>query len=81
MKKIGTVIHYYDKIAVAVVLLNDKLEVGDKIKFTRGGEELFDEIVESMQIDHKQVKSGKNGDEVAIETKEKVRDGAEVYLL
>lgn len=81
MKKIGTVIHYYDKIAVVVVRLNDKLEMGSKIKFIRGGEELFDEIVGSMQINHKQVKSGKNGDEVAIEVKEKVRTGAEVYLL
>lgn len=81
MKKIGTVIHYYDKIAVVVVRLNDKLEMGNKIKFIRGGEELFDEIVGSMQINHKQVKSGKNGDEVAIEVKEKVRIGAEVYLL
>lgn len=79
MNKIGTVIHFYDKISVAVVLLMDSLRVGDRIKFVRGGEDLFEEAVESMQIEHNQVDEAKSGDEAAIKINQKVREGAEVY--
>ena len=53
--KIGKVTHYYDKIGVAIVELDSDLGVGDIIKFTRGGEDLFDQEVKSIQIEHQQV--------------------------
>jgi len=79
MNKIGDVIHYYDKISVAVLKLADSLKVGDKIKFLRGGEDLFEEVVESMQIEHKPVTQAQAGDEPAIKVGQKVREGAEVF--
>ena len=44
--KIGKVTHYYDKIGVAIVELNGTLSVGEKVKFTRGGEDLFEQAVD-----------------------------------
>ena len=77
--KIGKVTHYYDKIGVAIVELDGTLSVGDKIKFVRGGEDLFEQTVDSIQIEHEKVDSAKKGDVVGLKTKEVIKDGAEVF--
>ncbi|MDO8503113.1 MAG: hypothetical protein Q7S60_00300 [bacterium] len=77
--KIGRVTHYYDKIGVAVVELTDALSVGDKIKFTRGGEDLFEQEVSSMQIEHERVEIAKAGQTVGLKADQGVKDAAEVY--
>ena len=71
---IGKVIHYYDKIGVAVVKLEKTLKVEDKVKFTKG-DKSFEQTIESMQLDHKTVASGKKNDEVAIKVDEVVKSG------
>lgn len=79
-KRIGRVIHYYDKIRVAVVLLEENLCTGNKIKFIRGGEDLFSQAVESIQHDHDRVECAQKGQSVGIQTTEPVKEGAEVSL-
>ena len=77
--KIGKVSHYYDKIGVAIVELDGTLSVGDKVKFVRGGEDLFEQTVESIQIEHEKVDSAKKGDVVGLKANESVKEGAEVF--
>ena len=77
--KVGKVTHYYDKIGVAIVELIGTLSVGDKVKFVRGGEDLFTQEVDSIQIEHEKVDSAKKGDAVGLKTKEMVKEGAEVF--
>lgn len=77
---IGKVIHYYDKIEVAVVELKKKLKVGDKVKFVHR-ENSFEQGVESMQLEHVQITEGKKGQEVAIKVDKKVSSGTLVYLV
>lgn len=77
--KIGRVTHYYDKIGVAVIDLSDKLKVGDKIRFVRGGEDLFEQEVTSLQMEHDQVKEAEVGKEVGLKTLQEVKEGAEVF--
>ncbi len=81
MKQIGKVTHYFDKISVAVIELSGVLKAGDTISFQRGGEELFQQEISSMQIDHEAVKKAKKGDDVAIKVDEKVREGVEVFKI
>ena len=71
---VGKVIHYYDKIEVAVVKLNKSLKVGDKVKFVHGDNE-FEQVVESMQLEHKQVQQGKKGEEVAVKVDKETKSG------
>jgi putative protease len=71
---IGKVIHYYDKIGVAVIKLTKGLKVGDKIKFVHG-EDSFEQSVQSMQLEHVQVDVGKKGQEIAIKVDKKVASG------
>lgn len=77
--KIGKVTHYYDKIGVAVVELSGDLAVGDKIKFARGGEDMFEQEVSSIQVEHSKIQSAKKGDVVGLKVDAEVKEGAEVY--
>ena len=79
MFKIGKVSHYYDKLGVAIVDLDATLSVGDKIKFVRGGEDLFEQNVDSIQIEHEKVESADKGIVIGIKAEKEVKEGAEVY--
>jgi len=79
--KVGKITHYYDKIGVAVCELSGDLAVGDKIKFSRGGEELFTQEVSSLQVEHEQLKSAKKGDIVGLKVDSEVKEGAEVFKI
>lgn len=79
-KEIGVITHWFDKINVAVIKLNGSVKKGDKIKISKGDIE-FEETIDSMQIDHKDVNSAKKGDDVAIKLYESAKEGAIVYLV
>jgi putative protease len=82
MKKdlVGKVIHFYDKISVAVIKLEKALKVGDKVKFVHG-EHSFEQTIESMQLEHVQVQEGKKGHEVAVKVDKEARSGTLIYLV
>lgn len=77
--KIGTVTHFYDKIGVAIINLDADLAVGEKIKFERGGEDLFEQNVDSIQIEHNTLESAKKGDVVGLKVSQPLKEGSEVY--
>lgn len=76
---IGKVIHYYDKIGVAIVRLSKKLGVGDKIKFVKGNT-IFEQTVGSMQVEHASLTEAKPGSEVGIKVDRTAKEETEVYL-
>ncbi len=61
--------------------MDSDLAVGDKIKFVRGGEDLFDQEVVSIQIENEKKDRAKKGDIIGLQTKEQVKEGAEVFRL
>ncbi|KKQ29080.1 MAG: hypothetical protein US48_C0034G0007 [Candidatus Levybacteria bacterium GW2011_GWA2_37_36] len=77
---VGKVIHYYDKIEVAVIKLGKGLKVGDKVKFEKK-DVSFEQVIESMQLEHKQVASGKKGEEIAVKVDQVAKDGFGVYKM
>lgn len=77
--KVGKVTHYYDKIGVAIIEVDADLSVGEKIKFVRGGEDLFEQEVGSIQIEHQKLDSAKKGDVIGLKAEQEVKEGAEVY--
>lgn len=81
MFKVGRVTHYYDKIGVAIVELDGTLSVGDKIKFTKDGEDVFEQKVDSIQIEHEKRDTAARGDVVGLKTNEEVKEGAEVFKI
>ncbi|HEY4490007.1 MAG TPA: hypothetical protein VJC12_01990 [Candidatus Paceibacterota bacterium] len=77
-KSLGKVVHWYDKIGVAVVKLTGALKVGDKVKVKHGDKE-FEDSVESMQLEHSAIESGKKGQEVAIKLSQQAKEGSEIF--
>lgn len=77
-KPIGEVIHYFDKIKVAVVKFSKEAKEGDVVVF-RGPHTEFSQELDSMQIDHKAVKTAKKGQEAGVRVSEKAREGDKVY--
>lgn len=77
--KIGTVIHYYNKIGVAVLDLMDTIQVGDRITIL-GHTTEFDQQVESLEINHQKVDHAGPGEDVALKVWDYVRKGDQVYI-
>lgn len=76
--KIGTVTHYYNKIGVAIIDLQDNLGIGDKIKFVSDNEK-FTQTIESMQIEHQQIQNAKKGQTIGLKVDKPVKEKAVVY--
>jgi len=77
-KPIGEITHFYGGIGVAIVKFNKAVEVGAELHF-KGAHTDFSQVIDSMQFDHKDIKSAKKGQEVGIKVEEKVHEGDEVF--
>lgn len=77
-KEIGEVSDFFAHVNAAAIKLKAPLKVGETIK-VKGGENEFEQVVESMQIDRKPVQAAKKGDEVGILLKDKARKGYKVF--
>jgi putative protease len=79
-KEIGKVTHYFSKIRVAGIELSDELAVGDTI-LIRGATTHFQQKVESIQLENKDIKKGEPGQLIGIAVQEKARPGDTVYKM
>ncbi|MCW1301277.1 MAG: EF-Tu/IF-2/RF-3 family GTPase [Candidatus Nanoarchaeia archaeon] len=79
-EEVGRVTHFYPKISVAVVDVSGKIKVGDRIRI-KGKKTDFEQVVESMQIEHKNITEAKPGDSIGLKVIEKVREGDVVYKI
>ncbi len=77
---IGKITHFFPKINVAVVALTADMKVGDKISIERG-EEKVEQVVQSMQVEHKNIEEAKAGSEVGLKVDGATKEGAEVYKI
>ena len=77
---IGKVIHFYDKLGVAIIdLENGGLKVGDQIKFKKGDSE-FTQSIDSLQVEHQSVDSVKSGDSFGLKVNQPTKPGTLVFL-
>jgi hypothetical protein len=77
---IGRVTHFFDRISVAVLALEETVYLEDWLLFEGPHTELEQQVL-SMQIDHAPVDVGQPGEEVAIKVDDAVRVGDEVFLI
>ncbi len=78
--QIGKVAHYFPKINVGVIELTDTLKVGETIHL-KGNTTDFEQVVESMQIEHKNVGEVKAGESVGLKVNEPAKEGDVVYRI
>jgi len=78
LQEVGKITHFFSKISVAVVELTAALSVGDRIR-VQGPTTDFEQTVDSMQIEHENVKTAKKGQSIGLKVKERVRENDTVY--
>ena len=76
---IGKITHFFSKISVAVIELKEGLKVGDTIEIVTS-EGPFQQKVESMQIDGKDVKESNASDAIGIKLSQDIEVNSRVYL-
>ncbi len=76
--EVGRITHFFSKISVAVVELTAPLAVGDHIAI-KGPTTDFEQVVESMQIEHKNVQRAEAGQSVGLKVTQRVRERDIVY--
>lgn len=80
-KLIGKVTHYFNKIGVAVIeITEDELNVGDTIHI-KGHTTDFQQVVNSMQIEHKPIEKAKKGESIGMKVDSVVHEKDQVYKI
>ncbi len=78
--EVGRVSHYFTRIDVAVVELKAPLAVGDRI-LIKGSTTDLEQVVESMQIEHKDVQRAEAGQSIGLKVNDRVRENDTVYKI
>lgn len=76
--EVGHVTHFFSKISVAVVELTEPLAVGDSI-LVKGPSTDFEQVVESMQIEHANIPKAEAGQSIGLKMAEHARERDVVY--
>jgi putative protease len=76
--EIGRITHFFSKIGVAVVELTTPLTVGDHI-LVKGPATDFEQIVESMQIEHKNIQRAEAGQSIGLKLAQQAKERDAVY--
>lgn len=77
-KEIGIVTHYFTDISVAVIKLSSTLRIGDEIH-VKGATSDFKQRVDSMQVEHEQIKEAKAGQSIGLKVVDHAREHDMVY--
>ena len=76
--QVGHITHFFSKISVAVVELTAPLAVGERI-LVKGPSTDFEQIVESMQIEHENIPRAQAGQAIGLKMAERARERDVVY--
>lgn len=77
---VGDVVHYYNRIGVAVLQLSEPIRVGDMVQIL-GYSTDFHQRVTSLQIEHQSVQEAFPGQDVAMKVDQRVRRNDKVYRI
>jgi putative protease len=78
LEEVGKVLHYYSRIGVAIIELKAPLSIGDQI-LVKGPTSDFEQVIESMQIEHINVNTAKKGDSIGLKVNKLVKPNDIVY--
>ena len=79
--QVGRVDHFYNKSQVAVLKLDHRdIRVGDEF-IIEGETTYYEDVVDSLEVDGKQITRAKKGTKVGLKVNKRVRKNDRVYLL
>ncbi len=76
--EVGHITHFFPKISVAVLELTSPLAVGDRI-VVKGPMTDFEQIVDSMQIEHSAIQRAEAGQSIGLKMAQLVKVKDNVY--
>ena len=76
--EVGRITHFFSKISVVVVEVTAPLAVGDHI-LIKGPSTDFEQVVESMQIEHKNIQRAEAGQSIGLKVIQPAREKDAVY--
>ena len=76
--QVGNITHFFSKISVAIVELTAPLAVGDRI-LVKGPSTDFEQLVDSMQIEHANIPRAESGQSIGLKTAQSVKERDVVY--
>lgn len=76
--EVAHITHFFSKINVAVLELTAPLSVGDHI-LVKGPNTDFEQVVESMQIEHANIPRAEAGQSIGLKMTERARERDVVY--
>ena len=76
--QVGHITHFFPKISVAIVELTAPLAVGDRI-LVKGTATDFEQVVDSMQIEHQNITRAEPGQSIGLKTAQHVKEKDVVY--
>ena len=76
--QVGHIAHFFSKISVAIVELTAPLAVGDRI-LVKGPTTDFEQLVDSMQIEHNSIQRAESGQSIGLKTAQQVKERDVVY--
>jgi hypothetical protein len=76
--EVGNITHFFSKINVAVLELTAPLVVGDRI-LVKGPTTDFEQVVDSMQIEHANIPRAEAGQSIGLKMAQPVRERDVVY--
>jgi putative protease len=77
-KLIGKIVHYFGNINVGIIELSDELKKGETIHI-KGSTTDFEQAVDSLQVEHKDIETANAGDQVGLKTIQKAKEGDQVF--
>ena len=78
LHEIGRITHFFSKINVAVIELKAPIKVGDTI-VVKGPTTDFQQVVDSMQIEHDNVQTALAGQSIGLRVMQRVRETDVVF--
>ena len=76
--EVGRITHFFSKISVAVVELTEPLSIGEHI-LIKGPSTDFEQPVESMQIEHKNIQRAEAGQSIGLKLAQRAKEKDSVY--
>jgi hypothetical protein len=76
--QIGHITHFFSKISVAIIELTVPISVGDSI-LIKGPTTDFEQVVDSMQIEHQNIQRAEAGQSIGLKTAQLVKEKDVVY--
>ncbi len=76
--EVGHISHFFSKISVAVLDLTAPLSIGDRI-LIKGPSTDFEQVVDSMQIEHKAIQRAEAGQSIGMKLVQPARERDVVY--